>query len=115
MSTKIEGLPELLLELIGKALFEEALEILEEAKRRVPVLTGALRDSGKVAGPFVEGKEVSVVISFGDETVTWAIPVHERTYVKHMTGRSKYLESVILEQSSAVLQRIADKVSSFRL
>lgn len=113
----IQGIPELfwnieketdaILKRLASTLYQEALRILEIAKSRVPVKTGALRASGKVHPPVITKNEVSVMISFGDETVTWAVPVHERMYVKHVTGQAKYLESVILEEMKGLERKLA--------
>ncbi len=87
---------------IADVLFSEAKRILEIAKSRVPVLTGALKQSGTVHSPVITKDEISIIISFGDETVKWAVPVHEKVYIKHVTGQSKYLESVILEEMDSL-------------
>lgn len=95
---------------VANALYEEALDVLEEAKRRVPVKFGKLRDSGQVFKPIDENGTIIVRISFGDETVDYAISVHEKLNVRHVSGRSKYLESVMLEYAGGILQRIAARV-----
>lgn len=99
-----------ILQQIADALYEEAERILELARKRVPVKSGALRDSGQVHQPVISGDEISVTISFGSETVMYAIAVHERIQVKHLNGRSKFLESVCLEEASNVDANIAKKI-----
>lgn len=110
METHLQFLIRNYRERVADALYEEAVRILELAKRRVPILTGALRDTGAVSQPIITRNEVYVLISFGDEIVKYAIPVHERIYAKHITGQSKYLESVMQEEESRVLSNIARKL-----
>ena len=107
----LRTIPRKFLERIGELLYDEAIKLLELTKARTPVKTGALRDSGFINQPQITNDEVSVTISFGSEVVTWAIPVHERTYVKHVTGRSKYLESVILEYGEVAFENIQKNLS----
>jgi hypothetical protein len=95
---------------LADALYEEAKIILAIAKERVPVLTGQLKNTGTVHTPVVTDKEITVRISFGSEVVDWAVPVHERMYVKHVSGQSKYLESVILERMDSFSATIGAKV-----
>lgn len=93
-----------------EALGEEANEVLAISQTRVPVNTGALKRSGRVTGPEVKGKEASYTISFGDESVRYAIPVHERLRARHLVGGAKFLESVISEEESRMLGRINAKI-----
>lgn len=116
----IQGIPECIANLqkytreirerIAAAFVVEANRILAIAKSRTPVRSGALRDSGRVSGVSITPDEISIAISFGDEVVHWAISVHERTQVRHISGRSKFLESVILEEMNNVLQNIANAI-----
>lgn len=111
MEVHLQFLTKEILKQIGDALYKECVRLVELAKLRTPVNTGNLRDSGRVSPPVVSDMEVSVTMSFGDdEVVKYAIPVHERVYVRHITGRSKFLESVILEESSSVLANIMKSV-----
>lgn len=112
------------------ALYQIAQEILTEAKRRCPVSAdgGTLRASGMVSEPVRNGKNMSVVISFGGGGISYAISVHE-TISEHdppswkiMTTRGgviqwtstgtgdHFLSSVIDEYQPKLAQMLADRV-----
>lgn len=115
----------------GKALRAEGEIEMTEAKRRVPVDTGALRASGHVEGPsggtrslatfdagtkkgtFGAGSgasDVSVRLVFGGPAADYAVPVHENMEAFHPTGQAKYLESVLLESAPHLAQRVAARI-----
>lgn len=72
---------------LAKSVIEtSAQNILERTQNIMPVVTGALRDSGKVETT-IEGGTVNGYIGFGDETVNpqrgmktaeYAVSIHER-------------------------------------
>lgn len=96
---------------VADELYQEARRILELAQKRVPVKTGALRDSGKVDKPVITADQISVTISFGDgSSAAYAIKVHEDLKVRHVSGRSKYLESVMLEEVPNVARNIRENL-----
>lgn len=77
------------------ALHDSLQELMEEIKQEyVPVDTGALRDSGFVSDPIVNGNEISISMGFTEE---YALVQHERLDYYHSHGQAKYLE-VPLEQ-----------------
>jgi hypothetical protein len=95
----------------GAALRAEAEIEMTEAKKRTPVLTGALRASGMVTGPVVNGDQVEVTMSFGGAGVDYAVEVHENLEMFHPRGgQAKYLESVVLESAPYMAQRVADRL-----
>jgi len=91
----------------GQALREEAEIEMEEAKRRTPVDTGALRSSGRVTS---SEDGLAVTLSFGDTAVDYALPVHEDLEMLHRVGQAKYLESVLVESSPYLVKRIAKRM-----
>ena len=86
-SCKIEGIDKLKEKLIQNApkarqavkatLYQFANEVMTESLNRVPVLTGALMGTGKVQEPEEDGSSVSIKLGYGDESVGYAIYVHE--------------------------------------
>jgi len=93
-----------------KVIKAEGERALQRAKELTPVRTGALRDSGKL----VEKRSASGTefqISFGGDGVDYALPVHERTDVRHRSGRSKFLETAVKETSRGLTRRLADRLS----
>jgi hypothetical protein len=93
------------------ALYTEAQIEMTEAKRRTPVLTGALRGTGTVADPVISGSDISVTMSFGGPAVSYAIPVHENLEAHHTPpGQAKYLESVVNESRPYLASRLAARM-----
>lgn len=62
--------------------------IMSDSIPRVPVDTGNLRASGYVTLP----KDHTVEIGYGGSAKSYAVPVHEKTEVRHEVGEAKYLE-----------------------
>lgn len=118
MSLKIRGLMSLIRifrtvrdiheKAVHDALMELAFEVLKEAKKRTPVDTGFLRDSGTVE---VEGDKIKVVFK-----AKYALPVHERTEVSHAVGEAKFLENafhfVVIKKkvTDSIWSRILDAI-----
>jgi len=75
---------------MDRQLLKSANKILTEAKDLVPIDTGALHDSGRVALT-KEGSKRVVTISFGNDKVDYALAVHEDLFVIHRNGQAKYL------------------------
>ena len=90
-----------------QALVTGAHSILDLAQERTPVKTGALKATGKVHEPEDRGNETIVLISFGDEEVDYAIPVHERLDVRHIIGQAKFLESAVQEKESELFSLLS--------
>ena len=80
---------------------------LTEMKRRTPVKDGALRSSLHVTGPrrTVSGQEVGWAA--GGPSAPYAAVQHEDTTLRHTTGQAKFIESVVMEQSTAMVSEIA--------
>lgn len=82
--------------------------IMLDAVERVPVDTGRLRQAGYVAPPSsVTG---TVEMGFGTD---YAIPVHERTEVRHTTGEAKFLEKAIIAKGQGQLHIVAKAAQGY--
>lgn len=81
-----------------------AERIMADAVRRVPVATGLLRSSGYIAPPSRLSRGDQVELGFGAD---YAVPVHERTEVRHATGEAKFLERAIVAHTSGGLREVA--------
>jgi hypothetical protein len=93
---------------LAEALKAEADAILEETLPYVPYNTGALRDSGMVQDPVVRPSSVVVDITFGNDEVDYAVPVHEDTTAQHTPPtKAKFLEDVVLERAPQMQARMA--------
>src|SRR5262245_54719977 len=108
---------------VEKAVYAESQIEMTESKKRCPMRTGELRDSGKVADPKWEGNVVTCTMSYGDgPSAPYAVAVHE-----HMSQFSppnwpdeidwtvpgtgpKFLESVLNESRPYMAKRIAARV-----
>jgi hypothetical protein len=54
---------------VAKELYQFAEEVMKDSKEVVPVLTGALMNTGKVQPPKDENGMISVTLGYGDEAV----------------------------------------------
>jgi hypothetical protein len=97
----------------GAALYEEALAIEAKSVKLVPVDTGRLRGSHHVAPPKRKASKITCTIGYG---TTYALPVHERTKVRHAVGQAKYLEvpfkAAMRGFASRMVKRIQKHVKS---
>jgi hypothetical protein len=92
------------------ALYEFAQEIRTESMKRTPVDTGALRASHVVSAPTRSGNTVEVRIGVGGPATPYAIYVHENLSASHTVGRSKFLESAVLDAVPTMARRIAARI-----
>jgi hypothetical protein len=93
-------------EVAQRAMREEAEIEMTEAKKRTPVDTGVLRDSGKVE----QYGEFGVRWSFGGAAMAYAVYVHENLDVYHPVGQAKFLESVLMESTPYLPARIGRRM-----
>jgi hypothetical protein len=96
---------------MAEALREEAEIEMTEAKKRTPVEWGTLRGSGRVEGPEYKGKDVEVKLQFGSAAAPYALYVHEDLDAFHKVGRSKFLESTLVESIPHLAKRIAARIA----
>jgi hypothetical protein len=96
----------------ARALYEEALIEMEEAKKRTPVDTGALRDSGIVDLPQILNESISVKLHFGSTPPSnkYALFVHEDLEAFHPVGEAKFLESTLQESAPYMKERVARRI-----
>jgi hypothetical protein len=116
------------------ALWEEGEEIMRKSRTMVPVKTGALRSSARVAVKqngkrvFVSGTDVTgrtftvgrtlpttavteVVLSYGGPAIPYALYQHERTDLNHPgQGEAKYLERPFREAAGGMGSRLARRI-----
>ncbi len=79
-----------------------ARAVLEQAQRNVPVLTGALRESG-----VVKAEGLAATIAFTDPI---SVIVHEDQTAHHEHGSAKYLEHAMNTQTAKALESAADEL-----
>lgn len=87
------------------ALYQEALEVMADSKREVPVDTGTLRSTGHVEKPSKKMGSVSVTMKYGGPAAKYALKVHET----HAT-KSKYLERPFLQSLRGLPARLAARM-----
>lgn len=99
-------------EAVVTTLYQQAERILTVSKMDyVPVDTGALRASGFVEPPIVQGPRVSVDLGFGGPAAPYAVLVHENLTAHHPVGQAKYLEIPFLAATRGMGAVIARRVS----
>lgn len=98
---------------IGAGLFVAGNIIMTDAKERVPVDTGSLRASGYVTLPRKEAGDIVVEAGFGGPSAEYAVPVHERTEVRHEVGEAKYFERAVqakMQQAAEMAAQETERV-----
>jgi hypothetical protein len=88
----------------------EAAAILDQAKSRTPVETGALRASGHVDKPKIDGRKISVQVAFGGPSAPYGHIVHEDLAAHHDNGQAKFLETALAEAEPAMAQRLGARL-----
>lgn len=63
--------------LMARMLREAAENIMRESQEEVPLRFGPLKASGRVSGPFREGDNIMVSLSYGNTAVQYAMYQHE--------------------------------------
>jgi hypothetical protein len=102
---------------LGAEMYLEGEGIMAQSKELVPVDTGALRASGYVELPVIDGLGASVELGYGgpasrpnpktgEETDVYAIIVHEDLEAHHKVGIAKYLEIPFLQAQRGMASRI---------
>lgn len=89
--------------LMARMLREAADDIMRESKEQVPLRFGPLKNSGRVAGPFREGDNVMVSLSYGNTAVQYAMYQHEghradgshQIHTYHKGKKGHYLEDPV--------------------
>ena len=114
----------------ARALYEEANLVMTVSKERCPVAPdgGTLRASGTVDEPVVEGRDISVRLSYGGAASDYALAVHEHPSehsphswkVAEAEGRGihwnaagtgpKFLEGPVQEARAHLGERLADRI-----
>ena len=92
-----------------QALMAEAEIFAEQARERVPVDEGDLRDSIHVEGPTRSGREISVEIVAGGPSAPHGVIVHEDMEAQHATGEAKFLERPVFEGSRSLLRQLGNR------
>lgn len=89
-------------------LYSEGLRVIANSIRRVPVDTGRLRATAYCEPPArdMEG-QITVRLGYGTD---YAIPVHERTEVRHPVGEAKFLEHAIDENLQGFGERLCERI-----
>jgi hypothetical protein len=99
------------LKFVGQVLYKEGATIFEESQDEVPVDTNALRTSGNLGFPQLEGQSVVVEISYGGAAADYAMIVHEDLEARHRDGKkAKYLEDPARRGIEGLDRRILEKI-----
>ncbi len=80
---------------------------LTEMKTRTPVDKGPLRSSLHVTGPRRTAAGQEVGWAAGGPSAPYARVQHEDTSLRHTVGQAKFIESVVMEESTAMVSEIA--------
>lgn len=87
---------------------EEAQDILREAQRRVPVDTGALRNSAFISAPQGTGSHVKINFGF---SAPYAKIQHDNEDYNHRQGEARYLEKAIRSKGILFKVKFSDRAN----
>jgi hypothetical protein len=90
-----------------KNVYRQAQKTMTKAVKYTPLLTGALRRSGKVE---INGDQVE--ISFGGAEAPYAVYVHEILHYVHPVGQAKFLERAVQEDAKKFADALAKDMMS---
>jgi len=92
---------------VANSLYVEAEGIMTASKTLyVPVVTGALKNSGTVLKPEINGDKITVTLGYGSDAVAYAEIVHEAPK-NYGQGRRKYLTTPAYVAAKNMSSRIA--------
>lgn len=103
---------------VSTELYRFAEEVMNDSKQIVPVDTGALMSTGKVMPPVDNGNQIDVTLGYGDESVDYALIVHEElqspsgnpiNWMRPGSG-PKFLETPLKAKQDQLPGRIVDAV-----
>lgn len=93
---------------LGATLLEEGHSIMANSQLIVPVDTGALRSSGAVKDPVIEGNKITVTMFYGGPAAPYALFVHEIGAYKHAPPTQyKFLEVPTMQRVPVIAKNIA--------
>lgn len=92
-----------ILDAVAAGMYQSGLDIMYVSQREVPVDTGTLKSSGQVGMPERGPTAIEVTLGYGygeavnpktgEIAAEYAVPVHERVFVKHAPPtKAKFLE-----------------------
>jgi len=111
MTVKCASIRSKIPDVAGRALYDELEEVeVPECQAEVPYLTGALHDTIRVEGPFFNHGWISANIVAGDDTVNYAIPVHEDLDRFHPHGKAKFIQDPLFASRPFIGARIAERM-----
>ena len=86
--------------------------VFEESQNLVPVDTGALKSSGQIiSGSNDEGDSPNAYIEYGNDTVTYAVEVHENLQTPHKDPtQAKYLEVPMAKEGQKFEDLVAQRL-----
>ncbi len=110
----LDGAADRVVDEVKAELWQFAQEVMTDSKQVVPVDTGALMSSGQVSTPAVSGREISVALGYGNQSVGYALYVHENMSPNvHWTrpgSGPKYLENPLKAKQDQLGPRVAGAV-----
>lgn len=105
------------MESLAKGVYKEGELVMSRSKDEfVPVDLGALKSTGHVEEPVIDGTKVTVEMGYGGPSgvatadgtdyVGYALYVHEDEQAHHTVGSSGYLEKPAMEEASHMPDRV---------
>jgi hypothetical protein len=97
-NSQIAGLTLEVKAIVAEALYEQMLDVMDDAKEICPVDTGALRESGTVERARISTGGISIELNFGvHPPIPYAFEQHENLNLFHPRGKeAKFLEKPLM-------------------
>lgn len=121
IAKKLNVVEDFLVKELGKALYAEGREVIQEAYGECPKDTTALVRSRFVTPPIRSRKEIKVICGFGTDSVInpktkqptseYAVYVHERLDLHHPVGKAKFLEDPVNRRRPYLERNIAARIA----
>lgn len=110
LKSSLEALQPRMEHAVKQALYEEAQELRADAMENCPVDTGTLRGSHYATLPEQHGDAIMTEIGAGGPAKGYAVPVHERTELRHKVGEAKWLENAYKRRAEGFAERFGSLV-----
>jgi len=110
MLAKINRLKGVSPDVFGNAMVKEGNVEVKECQRQCPVESGDMKDEIHVAGPFREGRTITIMITTGPKSEEYALRQHEDPDLVHRVGNWKFIEGPLMESAPHMAARIASRI-----
>jgi hypothetical protein len=97
----------------GASLYQSAEAVMTRSREEFcPIKTGALKSTGHVQHPQINGADVTVALGYGGPAAPYAVVVHETNKHYNFDKQWKYLETPLKEALPAIQQKLKEDLDT---